>query len=104
MIARVAGLSLFVFVCVLLALNVGAYAFMAREYASLLAPALGTPEGSRALATAMRHVVATLAAIDAPIVLIFAVASYVLARTTIAPLQAARERERLFAADAAHEL
>ncbi len=88
----------------LLALNAGAYSFMSREYTSLLAPALGTPEGSTAMATAMRRVVATLAAIDAPLVAIVAIASYVLARATIAPLQAARERERLFAADAAHAL
>ena len=46
----------------------------------------------------------TLAAIDAPLVAIVAVASYLLARATIAPLEAARERERVFAADAAHEL
>lgn len=104
MIARAAALYLVVFVCVLLALNAGAYAFMAREYSSLLAPALGTPEGSRALASAMRRVLATLALIDAPLVLLFAAASYALARATIAPLQAAREHERIFAAEAAHEL
>jgi signal transduction histidine kinase len=104
LIARVAGLYLGIFICVLLALNAGAYAFVAREYGSLLAPALGTPEGERALATAMRHVVVTLAAIDAPLVAIVAFASYALARATIAPLEAARERERIFAADAAHEL
>ena len=34
-----------IFVCVLVALSLGAYAFMAREYASLMGPALGTPEG-----------------------------------------------------------
>jgi signal transduction histidine kinase len=104
LIARAAGLYLGIFICVLLALNAGAYAFVAREYGSLLAPVLGTPEGARALATAMRHVVVTLAAIDAPLVAIVALASYVLARATIAPLEAARERERRFAADAAHEL
>jgi signal transduction histidine kinase len=101
---RAAGLYLAVFVCVLLALNAGAYFFMAREYASLLAPALATPEGTQALASAMRHVAITLAAIDAPIVAIVAIASFLLARATIAPLEAARERERIFAADAAHEL
>jgi signal transduction histidine kinase len=101
---RAAALYLGIFVCVLFALSVGAYAFMAREYASLLAPALGTPEGSSAFATAMRRVIVTIAAVDAPLVGIVAVASYVLARATIAPLEAARERERLFAADAAHEL
>jgi signal transduction histidine kinase len=102
--ARAAALYLAIFICVLLALSAGAYEFMAREYASMLAPALGTPEGSRALATAMRRVVLTIAAMDAPLVAIVAVASYALARATIAPLEAARERERLFAADAAHEL
>ena len=104
MIARAAALYLGIFVCVLLALNLGAYAFMAREYGSLLAPALGTPEGSRALATALRHVVVTLAFIDLPVIAVVACASYLLARATIAPLDAARERERLFASDAAHEL
>lgn len=104
MILRAAALYLAIFVCVLLALNVGAYAFIAREYTSLLAPALGTPEGSSAMAAAMRRVVVTLAAIDAPVVAIVALASYALARATIAPLEAARQRERIFAADAAHEL
>jgi signal transduction histidine kinase len=104
LIHRAALLYLAIFVCVLLALNAGAYAFMAREYASLLAPVLSTPEGSRAFSTAMQRVVLTLLAIDAPLVAIVAVASYALARATIAPLEAARERERLFAADAAHEL
>lgn len=104
LILRVSALYLAIFVCVLLAFNAGAYAFMAREYASMLAPALGTPEGSQALASAMRRVAVTLAALDLPIVAIVAGASYLLARATIAPLAAARERERVFAADAAHEL
>jgi two-component system OmpR family sensor kinase len=104
LILRAAALYLAIFVCVLLVLNAGAYAFMAREYASLLAPALGTPEGSSAMAAAMRRVVTTLLAIDAPVVAIVAFASYALARATIAPLEAARQRERVFAADAAHEL
>jgi len=104
LILRAAALYLAIFVCVLLALNAGAYAFMSREYASLLAPALGTPEGSVAMAAAMRRVILTLTAIDAPLVAIVALASYALARATIAPLEAARQRERVFAADAAHEL
>jgi len=101
---RAAALYLAIFVCVLVALSAGAYAFMAREYASLLAPVLATPEGGSALATAMRRVLLTIAAIDAPLVGIVAIASYLLARATIAPLEEARERERIFAADAAHEL
>jgi signal transduction histidine kinase len=101
---RAAALYLAIFLCVLLALSAVAYAFMLREYESMLAPALGTPEGRSALATAMRRVVLTIAAMDAPLIAIVAIASYVLARATIAPLEAARQRERLFAADAAHEL
>ena len=101
---RAAALYLGIFVCVLLALSAGAYAFMAVEYSSMLALALGTPEGSRAFATAMRRVVLTIAAMDLPLVIVVAIASYALARATIAPLETARQRERLFAADAAHEL
>ena len=104
MIARTAGIYLAIFVCVLVALSVGAYAFVAREYASLLAPALGTPEGAAAMATAMRRVLLTIMTIDVPLVAVVGIASYALARATIAPLQAAQERERTFAADAAHEL
>ena len=104
MIIRATALYLAIFVCVLLALNAGAYAFVSREYASLLAPALGTPEGAAAMGAAMRRVVLTLVAIDVPVVAIVALASYLLARATIAPLEAARLRERIFAADAAHEL
>src|SRR5690242_3155769 len=88
LIARATALYLAVFIAVLAALSVGAYAFMAREYASLLAPALGTPEGTAAMAAAMRRVLITLAAIDAPLVAVVAVASYALARATIAPLEA----------------
>ncbi|MBV9233931.1 MAG: HAMP domain-containing histidine kinase [Candidatus Eremiobacteraeota bacterium] len=101
---RAAAYYLAVFVCVLAALSAGAYFFMLREYSSLLAPALSTPEGRSALAAAMRHVVLAILAIDAPLVIVVAIAAYLLARATIAPLQAARERERVFAADAAHEL
>jgi signal transduction histidine kinase len=104
LIVRTAALYLCIFICVLAALSIGAYAFVAREYASLLAPALATPEGSSALATAMRRVVLTIAEIDTPLVVIVAMASYFLARAAIAPLEAARERERRFSADAAHEL
>lgn len=69
-----------------------------------MAPALNTPEASAGLSAAMRHVVFTIAEIDLPLVIVVAVASYLLARAAIAPLEAARERERRFSADAAHEL
>jgi signal transduction histidine kinase len=104
LIARTTGLYLLVFVCVLAALDAGAYAFMQREYASLLGPALGTPEGAAGLSAAMRGVVILILTIDVPLIAVVGAASYALARLTIAPLAAARERERVFAADAAHEL
>jgi signal transduction histidine kinase len=103
-IVRTAAYYLAGFICVLVALSVGAYAFMAREYASLMGPALGTPEAAAGIASAMRHVVTTIVTIDVPIVILVAIASYVLARAAIAPIDAARERERIFASDAAHEL
>ena len=104
LIARTAALYLCVFVCVLAALSIGAYEFVAREYASFLAPALGTPEGAAALRTAMQRVALTIVEIDAPLIIVVAIASYFLARAAIEPLDAARERERRFSADAAHEL
>jgi signal transduction histidine kinase len=104
LIARTSALYLLVFVCVLAALDAGAYAFMAREYASWLQPALGTPEGSTALAAAMRRVIVTIALFDVPLIVIVGLASYVLARATLAPIFAARERERIFSSDVAHEL
>ncbi len=104
MIARTSALYLVIFICVLAALDVGAYAFVMREYASLLQPALGTPEGASAMVAAMRRVAATIALLDVPLILIVGAASYLLARATLAPIFAARERERIFAADVAHEL
>ena len=104
MIVRTAALYLVVFVCVLAALDAGAYVFVQREYTSFLGPALGTAEGGAGLAVAMRRVLLTILAIDVPLIAVVGIASYVLARVTIAPLEAARERERIFASDAAHEL
>jgi signal transduction histidine kinase len=88
----------------LLALDAGAYAFILREYSSILQPALGTPEASAGLTSSMRRVALTIAIIDVPLIVLVGVASYVLARAAIAPLEAARERERVFAAGVAHEL
>ena len=104
LVVRTAALYLSVFICVLAALSIGAYAFVSREYASLLGPALSTPEASAGLSAAMHRVVVTIAEIDFPLVVVVAIASYLLARTAIAPLEAARERERRFTGDAAHEL
>lgn len=104
MIVRTSALYLLIFFCLLLALDAGAYAFLAREYASFLQPALDTPEGKAGMANALRHVALTIAMLDVPLLVAFGAASYVLARLTLAPIFAARERERVFASDVAHEL
>lgn len=104
MIARTAALYLLVFIGILIALDAVAYGFVMREYTSLLGPALGTPEAGVAMRSAMRHVLETIALADVPLIVVFGAASYLLARAALAPLVAARERERVFAADVAHEL
>lgn len=104
MIARLALRYLIVFAVVLAALSAGAYFFLGREYAALLQPALGTPEAARAYAAAMGRVLLTIVAFDVPLLILVGVAAWILARASIAPLIAAQERERAFAADAAHAL
>jgi signal transduction histidine kinase len=103
-IARLALRSLIVFAVVLAALSAGAYFFLGREYAALVQPALGTPEAARAYAAAMGRVLLTIVAFDVPLLILVGVAAWILARASIAPLIAAQERERAFAADAAHAL
>ncbi|HKU69125.1 MAG TPA: HAMP domain-containing sensor histidine kinase [Candidatus Baltobacteraceae bacterium] len=104
MIARLALRYLLVFAIVLAALSAGAYLFLGREYAGLLQPALGTPEASRAYAAAMWRVLLTIVAFDVPLLVIVGAAAWMLARASLEPLIAAHERERAFAADAAHAL
>lgn len=104
MIVRLALRYLLVFALVLAALSAGAYWFMGVEYRSLLAPALGTPEGMLTYHSQMRDVALRILVFDAPLLLVVGLASYWLATESIQPLLEARERERSFAADAAHEL
>lgn len=104
MTARLALRFLLVFALVLAALSAGAYMFVGREYTSLMLPLLGTPEGAAAYANAMRRVAWTIAAFDLPLLAIVGVASWLLARAAIEPLIEAQQRERAFAADAAHAL
>lgn len=104
MIARLALRYLLVFAVVLAALSAGAYLFVGREYASLLLPALGTPEASHGYAIAMRRVLFTILAFDVPLLIVVGAAAWMLARASLQPLITAQERERAFAADAAHAL
>ncbi len=104
MTVRLALRYLAIFALVLAALSAGAYEFLGREYATLLQPALGTPEGMRAYGTAMRRIALTIVAFDLPLLALFGAASWLLARASLLPLLQARERERAFAVDAAHAL
>lgn len=104
MIARLTAIYLLVFAAVLALISVGAYFFMGTEYASLLQPAAGTPEASAGYHNAMRQVAVTIALFDVPLLIVVGLASYALARLSLAPLLSARERERQFITDAAHEL
>jgi signal transduction histidine kinase len=84
--------------------GIGAYVFEERVYRDALAPLLQTPEGQTGYALAMQRVAWAIAAIAAPLLGLVAIAAYLLAVRSIAPLEAAAERERAFAADIAHEL
>lgn len=104
MILSLALRYLIVFAVVLAGLSVGAYEFLAREYAALLQPALGTPEAAAAYGSAMRRVIETIVALDVPLLVMFGAAAWFMASASLRPLMEAREREREFAADAAHAL
>src|SRR5438270_2965640 len=104
MIGRLVAIYLGIFAGVLLLLSIGAYMFVGMEYASLLQPALGTPEADAGYHQAMRKVLETILLFDIPLLAIVGLASYWLARASLWPLLAARERERQFVTDAAHEL
>ena len=92
------------FLGVLAAVSLTAYVLVGKIYASDLQPALGLPEYAGAYASAMHAVAMRIFGFDVPLVVLVAALSYVLARTHIGPVLQARERERRFAADAAHEL
>lgn len=104
MTARLTLRYLLLFLVVLAGISLAAYRFMAGVYAGYLLPVLGTPEYAAAYGGALRHVALTIALFDAPLIVLFGAVSYVFARSTLEPLLAARERERRFAAEAAHEL
>ena len=94
MIARLVGLYLAVFAAVLAALSIGAYLFVGTQYHSLLLPALATPEGVAAYQHAMERVALTILAFDIPLLIVVGIASWVLARISVAPWVSARDRER----------
>lgn len=104
MIARLALRYLLVFAIVLALLSAGAYAFMSVQYQAMLLPAIGTPEAAAGYRTAMTRVLETIISFDVPLLALVGAASWLLARASLQPLIAGRQREREFAADAAHRL
>ncbi len=104
MTARLTVRYLLLFTIVLAAVSVVAYVLLGQMYRAELQPALGTPEYGLAYATAMRHVAFSIVLFDLPLLLLVGSVSYALAHATVQPLLAARDRERRFAAEAAHEL
>lgn len=104
MIARLSASYLAIFLIVLAALSVVAYIFVGHVYANEVQPALELPETQDALRAAMHRVLLAILAVDLPLLVLVGLASYVLARLSVAPLVEARKREVQFAADAAHEL
>ena len=104
MIARLTAIYLAIFAAVLAAISGVAFWLIGRQYASLLAPALNTPEGVAGYRSAMQHVAITIGSADIPLLILVGILAYILARTSLTPLITAREREKQFAADAAHEL
>jgi len=103
-IARLVTGYVAIFAAILAVLSVVAYVFVGMQYHSLLLPALSTPEGASVYARAMFKVLETILAFDVPLLIAVGIAAWLLARLSIRPLLEARERERAFVADAAHEL
>lgn len=101
---RLAAAYLAVFVVVLAALDVAAYAYVAHADADVMQPLLALPEGRAAYATVMHRVALGLVLADVPLLILVGTASYVLARISLRPLVIAGEHQRRFAAEAAHEL
>jgi signal transduction histidine kinase len=89
---------------VLLALSCAAFAFLARVDADALRPIMDLPEGAAVYHRALTQAALTIAAVDAALLVVVALAAYALARISTRPLHEARERERRFASEAAHEL
>lgn len=89
---------------VLLAISGAAFAFLARVDADALRPIIDLPEGAAVYRQTLTHAALVIAAVDLALLVVVALAAYVLAGISTRPLLEARERERRFASEAAHEL
>lgn len=103
-VLRVAVAYTTIVFAVLLAFGAAAFAFLARVDADALRPVLDLPEGVAAYHTALLQAALAIGLVELALLFVVAPASYALALVSTRPLREARERERRFATDAAHEL
>lgn len=103
-VARVAWAYLAIFAVVLIAFGSAALLFVARVDADALRPILDLPDGAAVYRAALFRAGGTIALAELILLAVVAPSSYALAIVSTRPLRVARERERRFSADAAHEL
>jgi signal transduction histidine kinase len=103
-VLRVAAAYTAIVAVVLLALGGAAYMFFARVDADELRPILTLPEGQFVYQQALQRAALTIGAVELGLIVLVAIAAYALALISTRPLREARERERRFATEAAHEL
>ena len=89
---------------VLLAIGVAAYAFLARVDADALRPIIDLPDGVYVYHHALTQAATAIAVGEGALLVLVAFAAYAMALVSTRPLREARERERRFASEAAHEL
>jgi signal transduction histidine kinase len=103
-VLRVAAASLAILLVLVAAFALAAFWFIARIDAESLRPILDLPAGASAYRAALAHAALIVGAGAGATMLIVIPASFVLAHVATRPLREARDRERRFAADAAHDL
>jgi len=103
-VLRVAAAYTAIVAVVLLALGGAAFAFLARVDADALRPIIDLPDGAAVYHRALTQAALTIAAVEAGLLVLVAIAAYALAHISTRPLHEARERETRFASEAAHEL
>ncbi len=103
-VLRVAAAYTAIVAVVLVALGGVAYAFFARVDADELRPIMDLPDGAYVYRHALTRAALTIGAVEVALLILVAIAAYALALISTRPLREARERERRFAAEAAHEL
>ncbi len=103
-VARITATYVALFSVVIVIVGLAAFGFVARVEADALRPILDLPDGAAAYRTALLHAALSIALAALALTALLAPVAYVLARVSLQPLVVARERERRFSADAAHEL